>query len=48
MVLHRRLVMGEPIDARFVARVVDEIVVPAAHCSRSVSQTLHATTKREL
>jgi AcrR family transcriptional regulator len=48
MVLHRRLVMGEPIDARFVARVVNEVVVPAAHCSRSISQTLHPTTKREL
>lgn len=47
MVLHRRLVMGEPVDARFVTRVIDEIVVPAGHCSRPAAQTLNPT-KREL
>ena len=47
MVLHRRLVMGETVDSRFVARVIDEILVPAGRCSRSASQTLNPT-KREL
>lgn len=48
MVLYRRLVMGAPIDAQFVTRVIDQIVVPAGHCSRSDSETLNPTTKREL
>ncbi|MBD0292049.1 MAG: TetR/AcrR family transcriptional regulator [Jiangellaceae bacterium] len=30
MVLYRRLVLDEPVDPRFVARVVDEVVLPAA------------------
>jgi AcrR family transcriptional regulator len=48
MVLHRRLVMGEPIDARFVARVIDEVVLPAVHRSQSVSDTTNSTPRRDL
>jgi hypothetical protein len=47
MVLHRRLVMGEPIDATFVARVVDEVLLPAAHFSGPFSPTPNPTSKRE-
>jgi len=47
MVLYRRLVAGERIDAEFVARIIDEVVVPAAHCSRVVSPTPNPTQKRE-
>jgi AcrR family transcriptional regulator len=45
MVLHRRLVMGEPIDARFVARVIDEVLLPATHSSRSALRTPNPTPK---
>jgi AcrR family transcriptional regulator len=45
MVLHRRLVMGEPIDARFVAQVIDEVLLPAAHSSRPAVQTPNPTPK---
>jgi AcrR family transcriptional regulator len=38
IVLYRRLVLGQHIDRRFVARIIDEVVLPAAHPS-SVSQT---------
>jgi len=48
MVLHQRLVMGKPIDRRFVTRVIDEIVLPAAHCSRSASRPSNPIPKREL
>ncbi len=47
MVLYRRLVAGERIDAQFIARIIDEVVVPAAHCSRAVSPTPNPTQKRE-
>jgi AcrR family transcriptional regulator len=46
MVLHQRLVMGERVSARFVERVLDEIVLPAAHCTRS--HTTNPTPNREL
>lgn len=47
MVLHRRLVMGEPIDATFVARVVDEVLLPAAHFSGPFSPAPNPIPKRE-
>jgi AcrR family transcriptional regulator len=47
MVLHRRLVMGEPVDARFVARVIDEVLLPAAQRSGSVSHPLSPTPKTD-
>jgi AcrR family transcriptional regulator len=47
MVLYRRLVAGEHIDARFVARIIDEVVLPAARSSRSALPTQKPTQKRE-
>jgi AcrR family transcriptional regulator len=47
MVLHQRLVMGEPIDGQFVARVIDEVLLPAAHFSSSVAPSQDPTPKRE-
>jgi AcrR family transcriptional regulator len=47
IVLYRRLVAGERIDAPFVARVIDEVVLPAARRTPSVSSTPNPTSKRD-
>jgi AcrR family transcriptional regulator len=48
IVMYRRLVLGEHVDRRFVARIIDEVVLPSANGPGSVSETLHPTPRREL
>lgn len=40
MVLHRRLIMGGSVDDDFIARIIDGVLLPAAHRTHPVSRRL--------
>jgi AcrR family transcriptional regulator len=48
MVLHRRLIMGGSVDDDFIARIIDGVLLPAAHRTEPVSRRSTTNPEREL
>jgi hypothetical protein len=48
MVLHRRLIMGGSVDDDFIARIIDGVLLPAAHRTEPVSRRSTTNPGREL
>jgi hypothetical protein len=48
MVLHRRLIMGGSVDDDFIARIIDGVLLPAAHRTEPVSRRSTTSREREL